>query len=305
MNVQFTEFVSKSFDPNKSALSVHYLAQSAAKTDSSADENLPSEDHKEMGDYRAEFVRNSSEYAHEGDKSPKFDQEQIATNLMLREPERQTLDPNRELTTIIPPHGPFDFHRLTSLTNHLHSANPINLTNIGAQASHLPYAIPFLLSHRSQHPSFASSKTFNSPRQSPVLHQRPSPPSYQSNSPRSSPPHFHHNQLFHLQHHQQQNQHSPNYNTSQKTYQSEHNNSRNVSPNMSPSTSPCRTDNQFEDEEIDVDIEAPPSPHNEEAKASDAAYSSTASEVAGAGTEYAGENKRKIEINIKYLLTLI
>ena len=250
---KLTEFVSKSFDPNKSALSVHYLAQSAARTESFIDSfhSDSRSNNNDMADYRLDenrFPRVTTNTSSDcitdlsSKRSPEYHNEDSHhTTELKREPP----------SSILTPGGSFDFHRLSTLSS------LSGLPGVLPPHAHLPYPLPLLLSH---HHHLLSTKRLSS---SPPPHldnnnaAAPSPYSHQF-SPKSSPP--------------------PLSNPRQMPYPPLGPGQRHIrlsSPTSPPrplfhqtgSTSPPSRNSSpfqprppYEEEDIDVDIEAPASP---------------------------------------------
>ncbi|XP_047739149.1 uncharacterized protein LOC125178728 [Hyalella azteca] len=199
---KLTEFVSKSFDPKKSALSVHYLAQSAAKTDP-ASEDLTKSSH----------VKNRLEFPDQGNQDHfetsdlGFVEEDEALPLVCHKKETPSpvnlndspdIDSNefnthnetmllakddlRKRVLGFPSNIPNELHRLANLSQ-LH-----NLSSLLPPTAHHPltYQLPLFFSHHQnstrqsiaehqkdfhQHLSsrgFVSFPPFTSPRHSPT-----------------------------------------------------------------------------------------------------------------------------------------
>ena len=255
---KLTEFVSKSFDPNKSALSVQYLAQSAARADSS-DANSPDSRHDNdtSDNYRQDGVQVTFDRpSHDGTLPEGSTDLEQAQAIFKRE------RVNGDFRAMLPSHGPLDLHSLTGLPN-LHGLPGV--LPVPPVTHHLPYALPILLSHHAHnHPRRYSVSPQNFSNTSP-MHHSASPPHRSSTSPplypRCTPP-------------PRLTKHSPYINitrqpssaTSPPFYSSGSPPASVSPPQVSPDhvcQSPYHKAPQFEDEDVDVDVEAPESPMEE------------------------------------------
>lgn len=257
---KLTEFVSKSFDPKKSALSVHYLAQSAAKVDETVE--------REDRDSNPSVTHSNLSSAANGTDTTDLDQQQSVHGITDTREEMTTINTGsygiREQLTgdtyraMLPTQGHLDLQRLTGLAN-LHGLTGLSALS-APTTQHLHYHLPLLLSHHQphhhQHRRFTDSPhRYNS---SPPVLNSSSPNRRGSISPPSPP-------LLSQFTSPRLSQQTPyrilpmqSTTASPHIYSCGSPSPDNSSPHVGGCNSPYQP--QFDDEDVEVDVEAPESP---------------------------------------------